>query len=145
MAIVMAKEKDLNKACWCVCQLLRRHQTVHRDDGLTKYCTELQWEKGKEHIPSVNRDLLYMLEQKDHKSSSQLFLLLPSLQPNNTPNSFFFRGQKEYMTEWTESETKNCTRFPKLWLCRFSGAIFLLEIAYFSWTTKHVMTTTMLL
>lgn len=41
MAIVMAKEKDLNKARG-VCQLLRRDQMVHRDDGVTKHCPELQ-------------------------------------------------------------------------------------------------------
>lgn len=52
---------------------------------MTKYCTELQWANGREHILGVNQGLFHRIEQKDH----ELYLLLPSLQPTTLPTAFF--------------------------------------------------------
>lgn len=94
---------------------------------MTKYCTELQWANGKEHILSVNQGLSHRIEQKDH----ELYLLLPSLQPKTLPTAFFLGTRNNVRLNELKAREKNCTSFPKLWLCQFGGAIFRFDRVYF--------------
>lgn len=100
-----------------------------------KYSTELQWENGKEHILSANQGLFHRVEQK----GDEFYLLLLSLQPTTLPTAFLWGARNDMRLNELKARGKNCTRFPKLWLCQFSGALFLLERVHFSWITKHIM------
>lgn len=100
---------------------------------MTKYCTELQWEKGKEH--SVNQGLLHRIGQKNH----ELYLLLPSLQPNNISNSFFLGARNNIrlnelkVRENTAQGSPNCDYVNLVELSSFLKEYIFPELQSISW------------